>query len=165
MALGAFLAGVLLAESNYRHELEADIEPFRGLLLALFFMGIGMTIDMTVVRANLWLIIAAAVVITVLKAGIVWLLFRATCTHRGDALRAGSVLTGAGEFAFVLHSARRLAEHARRAAGEPALGHRRHHHAARPAGRDVDRALLRRHREARPSARPTISATRRARCW
>jgi monovalent cation:proton antiporter-2 (CPA2) family protein len=102
MALGAFLAGVLLAESNYRHELEADIEPFRGLLLALFFMGIGMTIDMSAVRANLWLILAAAVAVTVLKAVIVWLLFRATCTHRGDALRAGSILTGAGEFAFVL---------------------------------------------------------------
>ena len=68
MALGAFLAGVLLANSNYRHKLEADIEPFRGLLLALFFMGIGLTIDMTVVRANLWLILAAAAVITVLKA-------------------------------------------------------------------------------------------------
>ena len=102
MALGAFLAGVLLAESNYRHELEADIEPFRGLLLALFFMGIGMTIDMTVVRANLWLILAAAVAVTALKAAIVWLLFRATCVHRGDALRAGSILTAAGEFAFVL---------------------------------------------------------------
>jgi len=71
MALGAFLAGVLLAESNYRHELEADIEPFRGLLLALFFMGIGMSIDMTIVRANLWLIFLAAVTITVLKAAIV----------------------------------------------------------------------------------------------
>jgi monovalent cation:proton antiporter-2 (CPA2) family protein len=102
MALGAFLAGVLLAESNYRHELEADIEPFRGLLLALFFMGIGMSIDVTVVLANLWLILSAAVIITLLKAAIVWLLFRATCAHRGDALRAGSVLTGAGEFAFVL---------------------------------------------------------------
>jgi glutathione-regulated potassium-efflux system protein KefB len=102
MALGAFLAGVLLAESNYRHELAADIEPFRGLLLALFFMGIGMSIDMTVVRANLWLILVAAVIITLLKATVVWLLFRATCSHRGDALRAGSVLTGAGEFAFVL---------------------------------------------------------------
>jgi len=64
MALGAFLAGVLLAESTYRHELEADIEPFRGLLLALFFMGVGMTIDMRIVMANLWLVIAAAVVIT-----------------------------------------------------------------------------------------------------
>ena len=102
MALGAFLAGVLLAESNYRHELEADIEPFRGLLLALFFMGIGMSIDLVIVRANLWLIAVAAIAITILKAAIVWLLFRATCVHRGDALRAGSVLTGAGEFAFVL---------------------------------------------------------------
>jgi monovalent cation:proton antiporter-2 (CPA2) family protein len=102
MALGAFLAGVLLAESNYRHELEADIEPFRGLLLALFFLGIGMSIDVGVVRANLWLIVVAAVVITVLKAAIVWLLFNATCVHRDDAIRAGAVLTGAGEFAFVL---------------------------------------------------------------
>jgi len=102
MALGAFLAGVLLAESSYRHELEADIEPFRGLLLALFFMGIGMSIDVAVVRANLWLIVIAAVIITVMKAAIVWLLFRTTCRHRGDGIRAGSVLTAAGEFAFVL---------------------------------------------------------------
>src|SRR3954464_2440574 len=102
MALGAFLAGVLLAESNYRHELEADIEPFRGLLLALFFIAVGMSIDMAVVWANLALVIAAAVIITVLKAGIVWLMFRATCAKRGEALLAGSVLTGAGEFAFVL---------------------------------------------------------------
>ena len=65
-------------------------------------MGIGMSIDMTIVRANLWLIFLAAITITLLKAAIVWLLFRATCLHRGDALRAGSVLTGAGEFAFVL---------------------------------------------------------------
>jgi monovalent cation:proton antiporter-2 (CPA2) family protein len=102
MALGAFLAGVMLAESNYRHELEADIEPFRGLLLALFFMGIGMSIDMAVVRDALWLILGAAVAATVLKAALVGLLFRATCPSWSDALRAGSVLTGAGEFAFVL---------------------------------------------------------------
>jgi monovalent cation:proton antiporter-2 (CPA2) family protein len=102
MALGAFLAGVLLAESTYRHELEADIEPFRGLLLALFFMSVGMAIDMQVVVANLPLIIAAAIVITILKAGIVALLFRSVCSNRSDALRAGSVLTGAGEFAYVL---------------------------------------------------------------
>jgi glutathione-regulated potassium-efflux system protein KefB len=102
MALGAFLAGVLLAGSNYRHELEADIEPFRGLLLALFFMGVGMSMDMQVVAANLVLILAAAIVITVLKAGIVAALFRATCPNPGDGLRAGSVLTAAGEFAFVL---------------------------------------------------------------
>jgi len=102
MALGAFLAGVLLAGSNYRHELEADIEPFRGLLLALFFMSVGMSIDMEVVAANLMLILAAAIIITILKAGIVAALFRATCPKPGDALRAGSVLTGAGEFAYVL---------------------------------------------------------------
>ncbi len=102
MALGAFLAGVLLAGSTYRHELEADIEPFRGLLLALFFMSVGMSIDMQVVVANLPLIVAAAIVITILKAGIVAMLFRTTCENRHDALRAGSVLTGAGEFAYVL---------------------------------------------------------------
>jgi monovalent cation:proton antiporter-2 (CPA2) family protein len=102
MALGAFLAGVLLAESTYRHELEADIEPFRGLLLALFFMSVGMAIDMHVVVANLPLIVAAAVVVTILKAGIVAVLFRSVCSNRSDSLRAGSVLTGAGEFAYVL---------------------------------------------------------------
>jgi glutathione-regulated potassium-efflux system protein KefB len=102
MALGAFLAGVMLAGSNYRHELEADIEPFRGLLLALFFMGVGMSIDMGVVTARLGLIVAAALVVTLLKAGIVALLFRATCPNRGDGVRAASVLTAAGEFSFVL---------------------------------------------------------------
>src|SRR4029077_3030161 len=101
MALGAFLAGVLLAESNYRHELEADIEPFRGLLLALFFMGVGMSIDVALVRANLALVLIAAALITVLKVVIVWLLFRPTCARR-DSLRAGSILTAAGEFSFVL---------------------------------------------------------------
>jgi glutathione-regulated potassium-efflux system protein KefB len=102
MALGAFLAGVLLAESNYRHELEADIEPFRGLLLALFFMGVGMSIDMAVVLANIWLIIGWAIVITLLKAGIVGALFHAVCAKRSDSLRAGAVLTAASEFAFVV---------------------------------------------------------------
>jgi glutathione-regulated potassium-efflux system protein KefB len=102
MALGAFLAGLLLAESTYRHELEADIEPFRGLLLALFFMGVGMSIDVSVLYANLWLIIAAALVITALKIVVVWVLFLPICVSHREALRAGSVLTSAGEFAFVL---------------------------------------------------------------
>src|SRR5260370_1843725 len=91
MALGAFLAGMMLAESNYRHELEADIEPFRGLLLALFFMGVGMSIDIAVVVANIALIVAAAVVITLLKAGIVAVLFRPTCAHPSRSPRPGSV--------------------------------------------------------------------------
>src|SRR5262249_4688949 len=66
------------------------------------FLGVGMTIDIDVVRAHPWLILAAAVAITAIKAAIVWGLFRTTCVGRGDALRAGSILTGAGEFAFVL---------------------------------------------------------------
>jgi glutathione-regulated potassium-efflux system protein KefB len=102
MALGAFLAGVLLAESNFRHQLEADIEPFRGLLLALFFMGVGMSIDLAVVKAHFWLILAAGLIVTFLKVAIVAALFRSTCAHVTAALRAGSVLTAAGEFAFVL---------------------------------------------------------------
>jgi monovalent cation:proton antiporter-2 (CPA2) family protein len=102
MALGAFLAGMMLAESNYRHELEADIEPFRGLLLALFFMGVGMSIDIAVVRDNWMFILAAAMAISALKMVVVWLLFLPICTTYRDALRAGAVLTAAGEFAFVL---------------------------------------------------------------
>jgi monovalent cation:proton antiporter-2 (CPA2) family protein len=102
MALGAFLAGVLLAESNYRHELEADIEPFRGLLLGLFFMGVGMSIDGQLVLAN-WLILAVlALVVIAVKAGLVAVLFALTGTPRDDAARAGFVLSPAGEFAFVL---------------------------------------------------------------
>lgn len=102
MALGAFLAGLMLAESNFRHELEADIEPFRGLLLALFFMGVGMGIDLMVVRDNIGLIVAAALVVTLLKALVINLLIRPTCLVTADGLRAASVLTAAGEFAFVL---------------------------------------------------------------
>jgi monovalent cation:proton antiporter-2 (CPA2) family protein len=102
MALGAFLAGMLLAESNYRHELEADIEPFRGLLLALFFMGVGMSIDMAVVGGNLGLIAVATLAITILKIVAVWVLMLPTCSTHREALRAGAVLTAADEFAFVL---------------------------------------------------------------
>jgi monovalent cation:proton antiporter-2 (CPA2) family protein len=102
MALGAFLAGLLLAESSFRHQLEADIEPFRGLLLGLFFMGVGMTIDVSVVRAHLGLLVAAALGITLIKAAIVGTLYQVRCRDRTDALRAGAVLTAAGEFAFVL---------------------------------------------------------------
>jgi glutathione-regulated potassium-efflux system protein KefB len=101
MALGAFLAGVLLAESNYRHELEANIEPFRGLLLALFFMGVGMSIDLSVVRDNLWVLIGGAITVTIVKAAIVWALYQ-LAPRDPDGLRAAAVLTSAGEFAFVL---------------------------------------------------------------
>ena len=102
MALGAFLAGVMLAESNFRHELEADIEPFRGLLLALFFMGVGMAIDVELVRRHLVLIVVVAAAVSLLKMLVIWVLFLPMCDRQRDALQAGSVLTSAGEFAFVL---------------------------------------------------------------
>src|SRR5690606_20015819 len=60
MAMGAFLAGVLLSESSFRHQLEADVEPFRGLLLGLFFLGVGMALDLRIIAAN-WAVIAISV--------------------------------------------------------------------------------------------------------
>ena len=102
MAMGAFLAGVLLAESNFRHQLEADIEPFRGILLGLFFMSVGMSIDGGVVRAH-WLWLVAATLATVaVKAAIVAVLLRLFGSPRSDAVRGGALLATAGEFAFVV---------------------------------------------------------------
>ncbi len=102
MALGAFLAGVLLAESNFRHELEADIEPFRGVLLGLFFMAVGMSIDLKLVMAN-WLFLAlAAPALVFAKIAIAAAILRASCSSTSEAVRAGALLSPAGEFAFVL---------------------------------------------------------------
>jgi monovalent cation:proton antiporter-2 (CPA2) family protein len=102
MAMGAFIAGVMLAESHFRHELEADIEPFRGVLLGLFFMAVGMSIDAGVVRSNwLWLLIATPLVLLA-KIAISAFLLRYSCSSWSEALRAGALLSPAGEFAFVL---------------------------------------------------------------
>jgi monovalent cation:proton antiporter-2 (CPA2) family protein len=102
MALGAFLAGVLLAESNFRHELEADIEPFRGLLLGLFFMGVGMGIDGGLVLAEWPILLTLAVCLVALKTVITGGLLRVTGTPLREAIRGGLVLSPVGEFAFVL---------------------------------------------------------------
>ncbi len=102
MALGAFLAGVLLAESNFRHELEADIEPFRGLLLGLFFMSVGMMIDLAFV-ADHWLALAGATLgVVLIKFAVVYGIAFLNRASRKARLRAASVLTPAGEFSFVL---------------------------------------------------------------
>lgn len=105
MALGAFLAGVLLAESNFRHELEADIQPFRGLLLGLFFIAVGMGIDLPLVSENAAAITASVAALIVVKAGVIWALARFTGSDHRDALRMGAVLSQGGEFAFVLFTA------------------------------------------------------------
>src|SRR6266568_3374139 len=102
MALGAFLAGVLLAGSNYRHELEADVEPFRGLLLALFFMGIGMTIDRNMVFSHLGFLSGGALAILGVKMAVVFGLFRLSGSSAGESLRAAGILTPAGEFSFAI---------------------------------------------------------------
>jgi monovalent cation:H+ antiporter-2, CPA2 family len=105
MALGAFLAGVLLAESTYRHELEADIEPFRGLLLGLFFMAIGMSLDLATVLSQWPLILVIVPVSMLLKGLCVYTAARLFATPHPDAARVAGVLTQHGEFAFVLFSA------------------------------------------------------------
>jgi len=102
MAMGAFLAGLLLAESNFRHQLEADIEPFRGMLLGLFFMSVGMSIDLALVREQ-WLLLAiAAPTVIIGKTLLIALLSRLFGASWRDGLRSGAILCTAGEFAFVL---------------------------------------------------------------
>ncbi|MEE1610332.1 monovalent cation:proton antiporter-2 (CPA2) family protein [Microvirga sp. CF3016] len=102
MAMGAFLAGLLLAESNFRHQLEADIEPFRGMLLGLFFMSVGMSIDLALVREQ-WLLLAiAAPAVIIGKSLLITLLSKLFGASWSDGLRSGTLLCTAGEFAFVL---------------------------------------------------------------
>jgi CPA2 family monovalent cation:H+ antiporter-2 len=105
MAMGAFLAGVLLAESSYRHELEADIEPFRGILQALFFMAVGLSLELEVVAEHLLEIIVAVPVLMLVKSVVLYGLCRATGSRHNDALRIGLLLPQGGEFGFVLFTA------------------------------------------------------------
>ncbi|GLS43101.1 monovalent cation:proton antiporter-2 (CPA2) family protein [Methylobacterium brachythecii] len=102
MAMGAFLAGVMLAESNFRHQLEADIEPFRGMLLGLFFMSVGMSIDGGLLKAHWPELVGATVAAILLKVALVAGLFRLFGSSWLDAVRGGAVLAPAGEFAFVI---------------------------------------------------------------
>ncbi len=101
-ALGAFVAGLLLSESNFRHQLEADIEPFRSLLLGLFFMSVGMSIDAYAVLANSGLVVGGTFVLLAVKFVLAYALLRVTRLGRSDALRAAALLSTVGEFAFVI---------------------------------------------------------------
>ncbi|PTW62270.1 Kef-type potassium/proton antiporter (CPA2 family) [Breoghania corrubedonensis] len=104
MALGAFIAGVLLAESSFRHTLEADIEPFRSLLMGLFFMAVGMTFALDVVFASWPVILAGVVLVMSVKGLLLWALARIFGASNTDALRIATTLPQGGEFAFVLFS-------------------------------------------------------------
>ena len=105
MAMGAFVAGVMLSESAFRHQLEADIEPFRGLLLGLFFMGVGMSLDLTLVFDNaLWLLGIVCLYI-IGKALAVYTVARITKLDRKESAGRMTIMAHGGEFAFVLFSA------------------------------------------------------------
>jgi glutathione-regulated potassium-efflux system protein KefB len=104
MAMGAFLAGVLLSTSTFRHQLEADIEPFRGLLLGLFFLAVGMSLDLGVVAEN-WPVIAAGVVAAMtVKAVAIYIIARLMRSSHGEALERAVLMGQGGEFAFVLYT-------------------------------------------------------------
>jgi monovalent cation:proton antiporter-2 (CPA2) family protein len=101
-ALGAFVAGVVLAESPYRHELESDVEPFRSILLGLFFLSVGMLLDLRLVAARPLLVVGLAAGVIVTKTALITLLSRASRGSWTRSFRLGLLLSQAGEFGFVL---------------------------------------------------------------
>ncbi|MEM9277028.1 MAG: monovalent cation:proton antiporter-2 (CPA2) family protein [Pseudomonadota bacterium] len=105
MALGSFLAGVLLAESHYKHELEANIEPFRGILLGLFFMAVGLSLDITVLAENWLAIIACVLVAMVIKSVCIFGAARIFGSGQADSIRISAMVSQHGEFGFVLFAA------------------------------------------------------------
>jgi glutathione-regulated potassium-efflux system protein KefB len=105
MAMGAFVAGVLLSESTFRHQLEADVEPFRGILLGLFFMGVGMSFDVSVFAHSWHLIVAGVVLLMGVKAAGIYVVARLTRSSRQDAIYRAALMAQGSEFAFVLYAA------------------------------------------------------------
>ena len=104
-AMGAFLAGVLLSESTFRHQLETDVEPFRGILLGLFFLAVGMSLDLSVIAANWQLVAISVVAFMVLKAIGTYAIARLFQAPHAEALERTVLMTQGGEFAFVLYAA------------------------------------------------------------
>jgi monovalent cation:proton antiporter-2 (CPA2) family protein len=104
-AMGAFLAGVLLSESSYRHQLEADVEPFRGLLLGLFFLAVGMALDLSVVARNWQLILVSVIALTLLKMVAIYGVARLFKASHREAVERVVLMAQGGEFAFVLYAA------------------------------------------------------------
>ncbi len=102
MALGAFLAGVLLADSEFRHELEASIEPFKGLLLGLFFIAVGMSVNFGLILEEPLLIVALVAGLMLVKAAVLFAVGRAGGLNNTAALRLAVAISQGGEFAFVI---------------------------------------------------------------
>ena len=102
MGLGAFVAGMLLANSPYREQLDTDIQPFKGMLLGLFFIAIGMTMDLRLLAASPWSILAMGAALLGIKTLVLFGIARTLKVGGRDALRFGLLLSQGGEFAFVL---------------------------------------------------------------
>ena len=110
MALGAFISGVLLADSEYRHALETDLEPFKGLLLGLFFTAVGMSVDFGVFAAQPGLILGLVAGFLVIKTGVLYLLSKAFGVPRSQQALFAFILSQGGEFAFVVFGAAETAK-------------------------------------------------------
>ncbi len=104
-AMGAFVAGVMLAESSYRHEVEADIEPFRALFMGLFFVAVGLALDLAAVAENWQLIVLAVPCLIIIKGLVIYLVSRLFGSAHRLALRISLAMAQHGEFGFVLFSA------------------------------------------------------------
>ncbi|MBK7424315.1 MAG: cation:proton antiporter [Propionivibrio sp.] len=104
LALGAFVAGMLISETEFRHQVEEDIKPFRDVLLGLFFVTVGMMLDVALVSANLLLVLAVLAALLSLKFALVYGLSRLFGSFPGAAMRSGLWLCAGGEFGFVLLS-------------------------------------------------------------
>src|SRR4051794_8322383 len=102
VALGAFVAGVMLARSPYRHELETDVEPFRSILLGLFFLSVGMLLDLHMVAQRPWFVLGVAAGVIATKTVLITLIDRAFGWRWMNSIRLGLLLSQAGEFGFVL---------------------------------------------------------------
>ena len=102
MELGAFLAGLLLSETEYRHQVEADIQPFHGVLLGLFFISVGMTINIGLIAVQWKSILMITVAMLILKSVIIFILCRIFKIVRASSIRVGLLLAPGGEFVFVL---------------------------------------------------------------
>ena len=102
LAMGAFIAGLLVAETEFRPQVEADIAPFKGLLMGLFFMTVGMSIDFILLLDKLGIIIACTIALIALKAVVIFLLAKAFSFKRSCSIQTGLVLAQGSEFAFVL---------------------------------------------------------------
>ncbi|UGV26820.1 potassium transporter [Rhodopseudomonas boonkerdii] len=105
MAMGAFLAGVLLSESNFRHQLEADIEPFRGILLGLFFLSVGMSLDLRIVASEWIMVLGGVLAFMIVKAIGIYAIARLTKSDHAAASHRAALFAQGGEFAFVLYAA------------------------------------------------------------